>query len=115
MCACTVALSNTCPALTTGAERPEARTNSALTPGLFRWSIVFSRNDIGAAFTSSSPALSHTFYNAGAAGLNAYEIGDLVPSAAPGAETISWATAASIASIGVTILPPDILQAQACL
>jgi hypothetical protein len=36
----TVALSNTCPALTTGAERPEARTNSALTPGLFRWSIV---------------------------------------------------------------------------
>lgn len=77
--------------------------------------VVFSRNDIGAAFTSSSPALSHTFYNAGAAGLNAYEIGDLVPSAAPGAETITWATAASIASIGVTILPSDILQAQACL
>lgn len=77
--------------------------------------VVFSRNDIGAAFTSSSPALSHTFYNAGAAGLNAYEIGDLVPLAAPGAESITWATAASIASIGVTILPSDILQAQACL
>lgn len=73
---------------------------SGFSPG--QWNFWCAVNYSNNAVTSTSPALSNVYYNAGV--YESFEIGTTAPSSAPATETITWSTAGNFIGVGVTII-----------